>query len=158
MYTGYSFNPTNSTSVSNSIGAPTLAPTERPNRLRNGNLSNDQRTIDRWFDITAFTALPNNIGRFGNSPRNVIEGPSSKVVHLSLAKLFRISGRSNLQLQVNALNVFNVENLDLNTAGLNMTETNKNPVTGSAGKLLVVRDGIERFGPRAINVEARFSF
>lgn len=132
--------------------------TQRPDRIANGNLPADQRTADRWFDITAFVALPNNIGRFGNSGRNVIEGPSSKLVHLSVAKGFGGPERRNLQVQINALNVFNIENLDLNAAGLNMTETNKNPVTGSAGKLLAVRGGIESFGARTINVEVRFSF
>lgn len=132
--------------------------TQRADRVASGVLPADQRTPDRWFDITAFVALPNNIGRFGNSPRAVIEGPSSTVVHLGVAKGFGRPDRRNVQVQVNALNVFDIENLDLSTPGLNMTETNKNPVTGSAGKLLAVRDGIERFGPRNINVEVRFSF
>jgi hypothetical protein len=134
--------------------------TQRTDRIGDGHLPSSQRTPDRWFDIDAFVALPNNIGRFGNSGRNVIEGPSSKVVHLSIAKGFGRSERRNVQLQLNALNVFNIENLDFNStsAGLNMTETNKNPATGSAGKLLTVRDGIERFGPRTINVEVRFVF
>ena len=131
---------------------------QRADRAGSGVLPADQRTADRWFDITAFVALPNNIGRFGNSPRNVIEGPSSKVVHLSVAKGFGRAERRNLQVQVNALNVFNIENLDFNAAGLNMTETNKHPVTGSAGKLLAVRGGIETFGARTINVEVRFGF
>ncbi len=132
--------------------------TQRADRIADGNLPANQRTIDRWFDINAFVALPNNIGRFGNSPRNVIEGPSSKLVHLSVAKGFGRAERRNLEVQINALNVFNIENLDLNPAGLNMTETNKNPVTGSAGKLLAVRGGIESFGARTINMEVRFGF
>ena len=131
---------------------------QRADRVASGILDPGQRTIDRWFDIDAFVALPNNIGRFGNSPRNVIEGPSSRVVHLSVAKGFGPAGGRNLQVQINALNVFNIENLDLNAGGMNMTATNKNPVTGTAGKLLAVRDGIERFGPRNINVEVRFNF
>lgn len=132
--------------------------TQRADRVGSGILPANERTADRWFDISAFVALPNNIGRFGNSPRNVVEGPSSKVVHLSVTKGFGRSGRRSLQIQVNALNVFDIENLDLNAAGMNMTETNKNPVSGTAGKLLAVRDGIERFGARNINVEVRFSF
>lgn len=131
---------------------------QRADRVGDGRLPANQRTADHWFDISAFVALPNNIGRFGNSPRNVIEGPSSKIVHLSVAKRFGPSERRNLQVQINALNVFNIENLDLNSAGLNMTETNKNPVTGSAGKLLAIRGGIENFNARTVNVEVRFAF
>jgi hypothetical protein len=132
--------------------------TQRTERIANGILPSAERDAQRWFDISAFVALPNNVGRFGNAGRNVIEGPSSKVVHLSLAKTFGARDRTNLQVQINALNAFNLENLDLNAAGLNMTETNKHPVTGSAGKLLAVRGGIEGFGARTINVEARLGF
>lgn len=131
---------------------------QRADRIGSGILPAGQRTVDRWFDIDAFVALPNNIGRFGNSPRNVIEGPSSKVIHLSVAKGFGPRERRNVQIQVNALNLFDVENLDLTAASMNMTATNKNPVTGTAGKLLGVRDGIEKFGARNINVEVRFTF
>jgi carboxypeptidase family protein len=131
---------------------------QRADRIASGILPSSERTADRWFDINAFVALPNNIGRFGNSPRNIIEGPSSKVVHLSVAKGFGRADRRNVQVQVNAINAFDIENLDLNGAGLNMTETNKNAATGSAGKLLAIRDGIERFGARTINVEVRFTF
>jgi hypothetical protein len=134
--------------------------TQRADCVGNGTLPASQRTPDRWFDISAFVGLPNNVGRFGNCRRNVIEGPSSKVVHLSVAKGFGRTERRTVQVQINALNVFNIENLDLNpqAGSLNMTESNKNPATGSAGKLLAVRDAIEKFGARSVNVEVRFSF
>jgi hypothetical protein len=128
--------------------------TQRPDRIGDGNLPSSQRTIDHWFDTAAFVPLPSNIGRFGNSGRNVIEGPSSKVVHASLAKKFRLTDRTQFQLQINALNVFNIENFDLNTSGLNITASNQ----ASAGKVLAVRSGIEGFGPRTINVETRLIF
>lgn len=128
--------------------------TQRPDRVGNPNLPSGQRTLDRWFDTTAFVPLASNIGRFGNSGRNVIEGPSSKVLHASLAKRFRMTGRQQLQLQINALNVFNIENFDLNANGLNISPSNQ----ASAGRVLAVRTGIEGFGPRTINVETRLTF
>lgn len=127
---------------------------QRPDRAGDGNLPSGERTIDRWFDVSAFVPLPNSIGRFGNSGRNIIEGPSSRVIHLSLAKRFRFTGRTNMQLQVNALNVFNIENFDLNANGLNISPTNR----ANAGKVLAIRGGIEGFGARTINVETRLSF
>lgn len=127
---------------------------QRPDRVGGGNLPGGERTIDRWFDVSAFVPLPNSIGRFGNSGRNIIEGPSSRVIHLSLAKRFRFTGRTNMQLQVNALNVFNIENFDLNANGLNISPTNR----ANAGKVLAIRGGIEGFGARTINVETRLSF
>jgi len=127
---------------------------QRPDRVADGNLPRGQRTLERWFDTSAFVPLPNNLGRFGNSGRNVIEGPSSTVVHLAFGKTLRFAGRGQLQLQVNALNVFNVENFDLNANGLNVSAAN----SASAGRILAIRGGIESFGARTINLEARVSF
>ena len=38
-----------------------------PDRIGNGNLPSSERTINRWFDASAFVAPPVNSGRFGNS-------------------------------------------------------------------------------------------
>jgi hypothetical protein len=134
-------------------GTGTSGP-QRPDRIGDGNLPSSQRSVDRWFDTSAFVPLASNVGRFGNSGRNVIEGPSSTVVHLTLGKKIRSASRTQLQLQVNALNVFNIENFDLNPNSLNISPSN----SASAGKILAVRSVIEGFGPRMINVEARLSF
>ncbi len=125
---------------------------QRPDRVQNGNLPSGQRTLDRWFDTGAFLIPAANSGRFGTSARNVLVGPTSKVLHGSLAKKFRITERTQLQFQINALNVFNTENFDLNNAALNLSQ----PAT--AGKISTVRGGIEAFGPRTINMELRLSF
>ena len=125
---------------------------QRPDRIADGNLPSSERTLDRWFDTSAFVIPAANTGRFGNSARNVIVGPTSKVLHGGLAKSFGIADRAKLQVQINVLNLFNVENFDLNTASLNLSQ----PAT--AGKISAVRPGIEAFGPRSINVEARLSF
>jgi hypothetical protein len=79
-------------------------------------------------------------------------GPSSKVLHATLTKRFHLNGRTNLQLQINALNVFDIENFELSTAALNLSQ----PAT--VGRISAVRGGIEGFGPRTINVEARLGF
>jgi hypothetical protein len=125
---------------------------QRPDRIGDGNLPGDQRTLDRWFDTAAFVIPAANAGRFGNSARNVIVGPRSKVLHGSLAKKFSVTERAKLQLQINVLNLFNTENFDLSASALNLSQ----PAT--AGKISAVRGGIEAFGPRTINVEARISF
>jgi hypothetical protein len=65
-----------------------------------------------------------------------------------------VAERAALQLQVNALNVFNIENFELNANSLNVSPANR----ASAGKLLAIRPGIEGFGARTINVEARLDF
>ncbi|MGH9665915.1 MAG: TonB-dependent receptor domain-containing protein [Bryobacteraceae bacterium] len=45
----------------------------RPNRIADGNLPADQRTIQRWFDTSAFTAATQY--NFGNAGRGILIGP-----------------------------------------------------------------------------------
>src|SRR5205085_4678846 len=43
----------------------------RPNRIANGTLPSDQRTVDQWFDTTAFVALSNTPGQVGFFPNQI---------------------------------------------------------------------------------------
>jgi outer membrane receptor protein involved in Fe transport len=79
--------------------------TLRPNLLRDPNLPSGQRTIDRWFDPTAFA--PPTAGSFGTAARGVIVGPSSHVWHAGLYKAFSFTERVRLRLEMTANNVFN---------------------------------------------------
>lgn len=86
-----------------------------PDRIGNGNLPRSIRTIDRWFDASAFTVPPK--GRFGNCGRGVIEGPGHQVMNLGLFKSFRTTERSSLRFQAtftNALNHPNFGNPNMN--------------------------------------------
>jgi hypothetical protein len=56
MATGEHFTPTLAAAVSNSAGGGG----DRPNRIADGNLASGQRTIDRWFDLAAFTTPRNS--------------------------------------------------------------------------------------------------
>ncbi|MGH9341952.1 MAG: TonB-dependent receptor domain-containing protein [Acidobacteriota bacterium] len=76
-----------------------------PDRIADGNLSRDERSVERWFDPSAFVAPPE--GRFGNSGLNVLVAPGLNVHHLSLAKLFNIGERFRLTYTIGASNLFN---------------------------------------------------
>jgi len=82
---------------------------DRPLRLRDGAL--DSRSVDRWFDTGAFALQP--FGTFGNSGRNILDGPGLAVVNLSLVKNTRVSESMSLQLRMEAFNAFNRANFDL---------------------------------------------
>ena len=56
----------------------------RADRLREGSLPPSQRTIDRWYDIDAFVAPGPQ--QFGNSGRNILNGPGTKQLDLSIFK------------------------------------------------------------------------
>jgi hypothetical protein len=82
---------------------------DRPNVSGNPNATN--RTPERWFDTSAF-AFP-AFGTFGNAGRNILDGPGYQNVNASLLKNTRLSERINLQLRLEAFNLFNRPNFNL---------------------------------------------
>jgi len=67
-----------------------------------------RRELWNCYDPSAF-ALPDQF-TFGNTPRNVLRGPSSKVTDLSFSKNFPVGGDVRLQLRAEVFNVFNTVN------------------------------------------------
>ena len=91
-----------------------------PNRIGSGALSSSERTIDRWFDVTAFAAPPPFT--FGNSGRNILYGPGTKQLDLSLFKSFPFSEKRRAELRGEAFNItntpqFNNPNTSIGFAG-----------------------------------------
>jgi hypothetical protein len=82
--------------------------TIRADQLRDGNLPSDQRTVNRWFDATAFGGPP--IGRFGNSAKGVIKGPNVNVWHMGLFKSFNFRENIRLRWELTSTNFFNHPN------------------------------------------------
>ncbi|HEY8551699.1 MAG TPA: TonB-dependent receptor [Vicinamibacterales bacterium] len=76
-----------------------------------GNLPRGERTIDRWFDTSAFAAPAPFT--FGNAGRNIVIGPGAATVDLSVARDFRVVAEHRLQFRVEAFNLFNRVNLGL---------------------------------------------
>ena len=66
---------------------------------------------ERWFDTQAF-AIP-AFGSFGNAGRNILEGPGSQSIDLSLVKNTPISESAVIQFRAEAFNVLNRTNYDL---------------------------------------------
>lgn len=88
----------------------------RPDRLCNGNLPSDQRTIARWFDTSCFTnqllIADNNNGifRFGDSGRSVLTGPGIQNFDFAMLKDFHITESMKLQFRAEAFNALNHAN------------------------------------------------
>jgi hypothetical protein len=76
-----------------------------PDRIGDGNLPRSERTLQRYFDASAFVAPP--VGRFGNSGVNILEGPGQNLHHTGLIKLFRVTERTSFTYQVAFRNTFN---------------------------------------------------
>lgn len=101
LYTGLYFTANSAVNTLNGSG------TQRADRIGNGNLPSDRRTIQRWFDITAFRTPAQYV--FGNAGRDILVGPGTRQVDLALAKSFALDEkvRRSLEFRAEAFNVSN---------------------------------------------------
>ena len=82
----------------------------RPDRLGSGYLDRDSRTLQRFFDLTAFVdpAVPSpGVFRFGTSGRAILRGPGQVNVDLAVLREFRITEQWRLQFRSEFYNLFN---------------------------------------------------
>ncbi len=82
---------------------------DRPHRVADGTV--DSPAPERWFDTGAF-AMP-AFGTFGNSGRNILDGPGMRNINVSLLRDFRLRESLALQFRAEAFNLLNRTNLDL---------------------------------------------
>jgi len=118
FYTGLPFTPTSSVNTLNGSG------TQRPNRISGGNLPASERTIRRWFDVTAFQTP--GLYQFGNAGRNILRGPGTKQADVALAKDFRISDVKRFEFRGEAFNISNTPQFNNPNAAIG---------TGAAGTI-----------------------
>jgi hypothetical protein len=81
----------------------------RPNRLASGQLQNPR--ADRWFDTGAFTFA--QYGTFGNSGRNIPDGPGYNDFSVSLAEDTRFGEDLDLQFRAEFFNALNETSFNL---------------------------------------------
>lgn len=102
---GLPFTPTLSFDPSNT------GTTARPNRIADGSLPDDQRSISRWFDTAAFVAPASFT--YGNAGRNFLRGPRQINFDAGLSRTFRLTERSTLSFRAEAFNLFNTPQFGL---------------------------------------------
>jgi len=118
----------------------------RPDRIADGNLPSDQRTVTRWFDTAAFVTPPNGIGRFGNAGAFILEGPPLSVFHFGMTKDIRIHERARLKLEMVSTNFLNHPNFS--NPDPTIGTSNYGRITGTVGT----------DGNRDFQLTARFVF
>jgi hypothetical protein len=91
-------NPVNLVISSGSING--IANTVRPDVV--GSITN-VGLVERWFDTSAFVALP----RFGNLGRNVVIGPGFNNIDISLLKNTKVNERLRVQFRAECFDVLN---------------------------------------------------
>jgi hypothetical protein len=122
----------------------------RPDRIADGNLPAGQRSIDRWFDASAFVRPPTNAGRFGNAGRGILVGPGRTVLDFGLYKRFQITERSWLRIQGSATNVLNQPAFD--QPALNIS------APGSVARITSTYSASDFAGPREVMLGLRLEF
>jgi hypothetical protein len=82
--------------------------TNRPNMICDPN-AGGARTVAQWFNTACFQrlTLPANAGQVGDEPRNAVRGPGFKRTDLALVKNFAVAASQEMQLRIEAFNVFN---------------------------------------------------
>jgi outer membrane receptor protein involved in Fe transport len=113
--TGGPFTVTNSNPQSN-LGPSVTS--DRPNRIASGTISHP--TVNQWFDTSAF--VPQAFGTIGNEGRNVLRGPHSGRIDVSLFKEFPIKEQLRVQFRAECYNLsntpsFNMPNWGMGTVG-----------------------------------------
>ena len=116
----------------------------------NGSLPSGQRTVQHWFDTAAFTAPGPQ--QWGNSGRNILQGPGTKEFDLSVFREFVLNegGAKKLQLRGEFFNFFNTPQFN-----------NPNATIGTAAAGTITSAGspftFQRLS-REIQVAAKFYF
>ncbi|MBM3756365.1 MAG: hypothetical protein FJW38_20535 [Acidobacteria bacterium] len=96
---GFPLNPGNSIDTCN-CGSATY-----PNLSRNPNLAKGERTVNRWFDTTAFSSPAQ--WTIGNAGRGSVWGPGLKSIDFTISKYFNFTERLRLQYRAEAYNLSN---------------------------------------------------
>jgi hypothetical protein len=144
-----------------------LGESARPDRLATGipdEIADQRRGIDYpWFQKDAFEKVPRCASvaegcapspngflpfQFGNSGRNILDGPGLAYMNMSLMKNFRFHDRKNFQFRFESFNIMNHPNFQLPNIQFNST----------GGGLIVAATGTGRGGARVFQSSLKFEF
>ena len=98
----------------------------------NGSLPTGKRSRREWFNTSAFVSIPLSpatsplvTGQWGNSGRNILQGPGTKNVDFSVFKNTHLTESKTLQLRAEFFNLFNTPQFN------NPSAVAPTPVAGS---------------------------
>ena len=124
--------------------------TIRPNQLSDPNLSSGERTIDGWFDATAFA--PPTPGSFGTASKGVIHGPGADVWNVGFAKHFDLGEGMRLRWELTGTNFFNRANYS--NPGVNISSLAQVGVISDVGDVAI----LDASGPREFRMGIRIEW
>jgi hypothetical protein len=141
METGQFFTP----SFSGSDPSNTNTSGGRPDRIANGNLPSDQRTLEHWFNAAAF-AVPRP-GTFGNAGQYILEGPGLNVHSMTVSKTFKTREQFRTTFMAAFQNLFNHPSFATPAANIS-----------SPGTVGVITSTKGYLGARTIELRLRLQF
>ena len=98
--------------------------------IGNGNLTD--RSISRWFDVSAFALAPSFVN--GNAGRNILIGPGLENLDFALFKNFAIRERFALQFRWELFNSLNHANFGFPSATINVPATAGQIFSAASGR------------------------
>ncbi len=103
--------------------------TPQANRIADGRLDGDQRSIDRWFDLAAFSVprTADGLATFGNAGRGILIGPSLTNFDFAIARNFRFTERWRLEFRWESFNLANTPQFGLPASNIS--------APGNAGRI-----------------------
>ena len=113
-----------------------------------GNFESGKRTVDAFWDRSAFTVPANNIGRFGNAAPGSLIGPMTRTLSMKIQKTFSVTERVGVQLEGSAANLTNTPNFG---------NPNGNASVPQFGRITSTQ-GVENAGARNLQVGLRIIF
>ena len=144
-----------------------LGESQKPNRIGKGipaDITGQRRGVDYpWFVITDFVKVPQCVSVavgcpadkygfkpfvYGNSGRNILDGPGIAYMNAALLKNFRFQERRNIQVRFESFNVVNHPNFQLPNRQFN---------SSGAGLITNVAD-TGRGGARVFQASLKFEF
>lgn len=99
---------------------PTFTTLNRPNRVLGESVLVSNPGFNQYFNPRAFTVPPTvpdfrgaAVRTYGNAGRNILRGPSSRNLDLSVFKSFRTTDKTSLQFRAEAFNLSNTPTFEL---------------------------------------------
>jgi len=117
----YTVNQGNNDVGTGMTGLPNLVGNPDSSVDRSCSSSTNCAAVVRWFDPTAFQAVPS--GTFGNELRNVLRGPGWQSLDLSLQRRIVLTGQIAATLRWDVFNVFDQTNFGLPNRNLSDAAT-----------------------------------
>jgi outer membrane receptor protein involved in Fe transport len=110
--------------------------------------------VQEWFNTSAF--VPNAIGTFGDTGKNILRGPRYFDADLAAVKNAKITERVSMEFRAEFFNAFNNVNFGRPDGNLADLGTTFGEITGMAGSSSSNTYGTAQ--PRIIQFAAKFSF